>query len=325
MSTAWKNFWLVLGLAVALTGCSLSMTGDIVPPADTANIPGAGGPALAIPDRSKTGNVSDAVLVVDRLHLFIQRLDEQTVRVVELFIISNISSAAVTARQANGPNVSFILPPNASNLQFLNSRLGERYLATADGFADTIPVEPGQGSYQVLFAFDLAFNRQVDLAQPLNLPVTALVILSPEDAYRLKGAGLADDGRQIVQGQAFRQYSRAALQSGEVLQFSIHEPPLYQRLAVDPDDSTRALGIAVLGIAIGVVGILYFRRLSRPTGAGSRGLPCAAVDNSSEALLDAILTLDDLHKAGKLNGEAYQKRRQELKDRLKACLAEEQP
>ena len=36
-----------------------------------------------------------------------------------------------------------------------------------------------------------------------------------------------------------------------------------------------------------------------------------------ESLMDAIIALDDLHRAGKLSDEAYQQRRNELKNALK--------
>ena len=36
-----------------------------------------------------------------------------------------------------------------------------------------------------------------------------------------------------------------------------------------------------------------------------------------ESLMDAIIALDDLHRAGKLSDEAYQQRRNELKEALK--------
>ena len=36
-----------------------------------------------------------------------------------------------------------------------------------------------------------------------------------------------------------------------------------------------------------------------------------------ESLMDAIIALDDLHRAGKLSDEAYQQRRDELKNALK--------
>jgi hypothetical protein len=38
---------------------------------------------------------------------------------------------------------------------------------------------------------------------------------------------------------------------------------------------------------------------------------------SSEDVIDAIIVLDDLHRAKKISDEAYQKRRAELKDVLK--------
>jgi hypothetical protein len=38
---------------------------------------------------------------------------------------------------------------------------------------------------------------------------------------------------------------------------------------------------------------------------------------SEEETLDAIIALDDLHRAGKISDEAYQSRREELKARLK--------
>jgi hypothetical protein len=38
---------------------------------------------------------------------------------------------------------------------------------------------------------------------------------------------------------------------------------------------------------------------------------------TEEDILDAIIALDDLHRSGKINDEAYQTRRAELKARLK--------
>ena len=41
---------------------------------------------------------------------------------------------------------------------------------------------------------------------------------------------------------------------------------------------------------------------------------------SSEDVMDAIIALDDLHRAKKISDEAYQKRRAELKDILKEIM-----
>ncbi|HEX5839512.1 MAG TPA: hypothetical protein VFY26_16875, partial [Anaerolineales bacterium] len=42
--------------------------------------------------------------------------------------------------------------------------------------------------------------------------------------------------------------------------------------------------------------------------------------DSSEDVLDAIVALDDLHRARKISDEAYQKRRAELKEILKGMM-----
>jgi hypothetical protein len=39
--------------------------------------------------------------------------------------------------------------------------------------------------------------------------------------------------------------------------------------------------------------------------------------DDTESIMDAIIALDDLHRAGKLSDEAYQQRRDELKNALK--------
>ncbi len=44
---------------------------------------------------------------------------------------------------------------------------------------------------------------------------------------------------------------------------------------------------------------------------------------SSDALLEAVLALDDLYQAGNLPEPAYQERRTELKTRLAQALARE--
>ena len=37
----------------------------------------------------------------------------------------------------------------------------------------------------------------------------------------------------------------------------------------------------------------------------------------SESIMDAIIAIDELHRAGKLSDQAYKQRREELKDALK--------
>ena len=84
-----------------------------------------------------------SILVVDRLHVFFDFADPEQVQVVEVFIISNPSNKAVVAAEAGGPVVTFPLPQGATNLQFQDGVLGDRYLETPNGFADTLAIRPG--------------------------------------------------------------------------------------------------------------------------------------------------------------------------------------
>ena len=63
-------------------------------------------------------------------------------------------------------------------------------------------------------------------------------------------------------------------------------------------------GLGILLIAAGV--FLYFRDRRRMPQQPLRTNP---VSSSAEEVMDAILALDDLHRAGKIADEAYQKRR----------------
>jgi hypothetical protein len=73
------------------------------------------------------------------------------------------------------------------------------------------------------------------------------------------------------------------------------------------------IGGAALGLALVLAGVYLYAR-DRRVHAAEDG---AAEFESSDEVLDAILALDDLRRAGKLPDEAYQKRRNELKDILR--------
>jgi hypothetical protein len=77
------------------------------------------------------------------------------------------------------------------------------------------------------------------------------------------------------------------------------------------------IGVGAFGVVLILAGIWLFMR--------DRKRVVEVVDEEEEddefddpdSLMDAIIALDDLHRAGKLSDEAYQKRREELKIALK--------
>ncbi|RPI22046.1 MAG: hypothetical protein EHM70_24310, partial [Chloroflexota bacterium] len=158
-----------------------------------------------------------SVLQVDRLHMFFDFSKPDTVQVIELYIITNPTRQTVMPASAGGTVVTFTLPEGASNLQFQDGAIGERYVETPEGFGDTTPVRPGSGEYQVLFAFDMPYDRNLELVQPIGLPVDAAVVMLPEDGVKIKSDMLKDDGSQDVQGFTYQMYSGERLEAGSNL------------------------------------------------------------------------------------------------------------
>jgi hypothetical protein len=83
------------------------------------------------------------------------------------------------------------------------------------------------------------------------------------------------------------------------------------------------IGLGALGAAlIGVGGWFYWRsRASERASTDGVGAPAAYED--ADALMDAILTLDDQFRASQIPEDAYRARRAELKDRLQTALGKD--
>ncbi|HEX7973421.1 MAG TPA: c-type cytochrome [Anaerolineales bacterium] len=269
---------------------------------------------------------SDAsTLSVDRLHLFFEFPDPKTLRVIELQILSNSGQKTVVPPGAGQPTVSFKLPDGASNLQFQNGELGGRYVQTPGGFGDTAPVSPGSGSNQVLFAYDLPYDRKIDLAQTITLRTNAVVILVPANTIQVKGDQLQDGGTRDVQGTQYQMYNGLGLNAGDTLRLTVSGGSSGSSALNLGSQPSLIIGIAAFGVALVLAGVWLFLRNRQTRAIALAGEadvePLAGPEaENAESLMDAILALDDLYRAGKLPEEAYHQRRAELKTRLREVM-----
>ncbi len=68
---------------------------------------------------------SDAsILSMDRLHFFFEFLDPSTVRIIELYVISNPTMLTLVASEIGKPVVNFSLPKGASGVEFDDGESG---------------------------------------------------------------------------------------------------------------------------------------------------------------------------------------------------------
>jgi mono/diheme cytochrome c family protein len=271
------------------------------------------------------------MLSVDRLHLFFEFADEDTLRVIQLYILSNLSDMTVVPVEEGKPVISFALPEGAANLEIQDGVIGERFVLTADGFGDTTAIRPGAGRYELLFAYEMPYNRELELVQPMSLPVNALVVMAPENGIDVEGDGLVDAGTRDVQGAQYRLYNRDGIAPGSDLRLTISgrsagaSPSL-----VSGSNTNLVIGLGAFGGALLLAGVWLYSRSRSAAGEIDQDEAdedlsedvSEVVSESPESLMDAIIALDDLYQAGQLPESAYLERRNKLKERLKKILPE---
>jgi mono/diheme cytochrome c family protein len=296
--------------------------GGVVYGSDLA-IAEAGKSSLDLPIQVYDSTTDPSSLSVDRLHYFFEFVDESTIRVLELYIISNPGNKTVVAPNEGEPVLSFKIPQDATNLQFEDGTMGDRYIQTSDGFGDTVPVRPGSANYQVMYSYEMPYNRKLDLSRPINMPVKAVVILVPEKSVKVKGEGIQDAGTRDIQGLQYHMYNGQAIQPGNDLQLTITGKPEGGSPALSTSSSTNLLiGAGILGLVLVAAGVwLYQRSRPEPNDDQEEQPPVTSdLPESAESIMDAILALDDLYQDGKLPEDAYLQRRAELKARLEKVL-----
>ncbi len=289
----------------------------------------AGITEVTLPIQVYNSTTDSSQLSVDRLHYFFELLDESTLRVAELYIISNRSGSTLAPAGPGQPSIRFSLPAGAANLNIEDEGAdSQRYIMTEDGFGDTTPIRPGESSYQVLYSYELPYTGKLQLDRPLPMPVSAVVILVPEDGILVKGDTIQDAGTRDVQGVPYHMYNGASMPANSSLELTISGKKGSSGSSNPAGSSTSGImiGLGALGLALIVGGIWLYQRSSRMVGQEETDDPETAVPaapvqaESAEALMDAILALDDLYQQGQLPQEAYFQRRDELKSRLQQVM-----
>jgi mono/diheme cytochrome c family protein len=270
------------------------------------------GKAAELPVTIYETSTDASALSADRMHVFFDFSKPGVAQVVELFIVSNPSDKLIVPAAADKPVLSFALPQNATNVQFQNGAIGDRFMQTAQGFGDLSPVQPGAGQHQVLFSYELPYDRKLDLSIPLTLNVGAAMVMVPAGGPNLSSDQLQSSGTRDAQGVTFQLYSGENMNSGSTLKLSL-SGKIQNNVQSSVDLTELSIGLGALVLVLAGAGLWIFNQRRKETRVAVEILPDP---DSEEALLDAILTLEDAFQAGELSEEAFTLRRAELKERL---------
>lgn len=269
----------------------------------------AGTTALTIPPLKLYEKSTDIKLLkLTKVHIYTDFATAGTVQVVEIFAFTNPSDRSVIISD-DGTTIDFIkLPEGAQNMQFGAGQDSAPFTAAGNSVA----VAPGDKPYSIIASFNMPYDRQLDLSQPFAVDAPSIVLLVPEGIH-VKGSQLTDNGPLAIQNNNYHEFSSNSVTAGQALSFSISgKPGASSATGLDARQLTM-IGGGVLGLLLIAVGVfLYIRdRRRAPETVDETGF------DSADEVMDAILALDDLHRAGKIGDEAYQDRRDNLKEILK--------
>ncbi len=219
-------------------------------PAASAGQPGSAGRDLRCDRRAQLD------LAIERLHTLFDFSIDGTLRVIELWILTNQGEQTI----APAEGIAVTLPDGATDLQFENGQVGQRFLLNATGFADMEPVAPGQGSGELVFSYSLPYERRLAFEQPVSYPVSAVVLLSPEPGPKLQAEGLQDMGEREISTGVIRTYGLGPVAAGDALRVNLSGRPAASSATGSlPPNLGLAIGLAAVGLALIAAGLLWFR------------------------------------------------------------------
>jgi hypothetical protein len=226
----------------------------------------------------------------------------------------------MTADQQEIPFLKFI--SGAQALGYEAAQDGAPLMGLDSGFA----MRPNEQPYSIMAFSSVPKQERMTISQEFALPASAVRVFVPS-GMKVKGEGIAAESTQDIQGSAYEMYTANNIKPGASLTFEVSGSPVSTETtgAETAKPNTLVYGAIAAGFALILAGgWTYWRDRNRAQDEDEEEEEEAEDEEdefeSSEEVLDAILALDDLHRAKKISEDAYHNRRTELKDALKGLM-----
>ena len=254
-----------------------------------------------------------SALIIDEARIFFE-YGTDVVQVFNVYSFRNPSDEIIIVRFNERGEIPFIKSPEGSSgFGYEPVQDSEPFQQLENGFA----IPPSENSYGLVTYASVPKEKEVEFSQDFALPVTAVTVFVPE-GMTIQSERSTDLGLQAIQDFNFQMYDLGSITAGETLRLSLSGTPREAGSPAAASNQNLLLGAGAIGIALILGGGWMYLRNRGEDSAGE-----GEEDNefeSSDDVIDAILALDDLHRARKISGEAYHKRRAELKEILKGMM-----
>ncbi len=283
-------------------------------------VPAAGGTRLLLvatdPETDKraqedrslaAGPAQPGMVVLGEQSRFVFEFGDGTLSVFNLLQLTNTARTPVMPPQP----IVFDLPKGATGTTILKDSSPQ---ATAAGAKVTVvgPFAPGVTNIQ--FAYSMPYSGgSLTVEQPMPVPLNRVIVLAQKLAdMRLASAQMTEQREMAAEGQTYVVGQGPAVRAGERVSFSFTNLPheaLWPRYT--------AVALAVLILAAGWWGST---RVSRAAGLQASGQE--RLEKRRSQLFAELTSLEEQHRAGRVDPQKYAVRRGELVASLERVYAE---
>lgn len=275
-----------------------------------------------LPPITLYGKTEDtSALVVEESRIFFE-YGTDAVQVFNAYSIRNPGDEIVVVNLNEKGEIPFIKSPRGSSgFGYEPMQNSEPFQLSDRGFA----IPPSERSYGLIAFASVPKAQEFEFSQEFVLPAATVSVFVPE-GVTIKSDKAADLGVQAMQDFKFQVYELGSVTAGETLSLAVSGVPTEAGTssaaapAAPTSNRNLLLGAGALGVALILGGVwMYLRDRQGDKNAIAEDEEGQDFESSDE-VIDAIIALDDLHRAGKISDEAYQNRRAELKDVLKEMM-----
>jgi mono/diheme cytochrome c family protein len=254
-----------------------------------------------------------SALKIESLQIFFDLANADTAQIFAVYSIVNASDKTVIIKMADEKIPFIAFPSGAEGLGYEAAQDSAPFMQTDEGFA----MPPSEKPYGLIAYASIPKTKEIVISQIALLPIGGITVLIPE-GVKVEGKTLTDGGAQAMDTMNFHVYTASGLDKNESIDFTLTGAP--ETITVNPDitqNKNLLIGIGAFGVVLILAGAWMFMRDRKREEEVEVDEEEDNEFDDPESLMDAIIALDDLHRAGKIPDEAYQQRRSELKDALK--------
>jgi mono/diheme cytochrome c family protein len=264
-----------------------------------------------------------SALVFDEVRLFVEYGDTD-VQIYGVYSFRNTGDKTIVVELKDGTEVPFVKPPEGTVAKgYEGLQDSEPFVNTEKGFA----IPPSQGSYGLIVISTTPKAEEINIKQPFVVPASTFTVFLPE-GVKAENTSMTDHGLQTIDTFNFQVYTVGNVSAGNTVEFTVSGTPK-ETTATSTTETTNPnqnmlIGAGAVGVALILAGAwLYLRdrsRVNEEEDEEDAEQNNNAEFDSAEEVMDAIIALDEQHRAKKISDETYQKRRAELKDILKGMM-----